>query len=70
MDYVMRVYMQLCKNEDIKFITLKYRIRPTATNREGRNNKTYRGEYEIDWNGYADDLELYFEDATNMQRSY
>ena len=69
MDYVMRVYMQLCKNEDIKFITLKYRIRPTATIREGRNNKTYRGEYEIDWSGYADDLELYFEDATNMQRA-
>ena len=44
MDHVMRIYMHLCKEECIKFITLKYRIRATATPREGRKVKTYRGE--------------------------
>ena len=68
MDYVMRVYMDSCKKEGIKFITLKYRIRSTASLREERDSKTYRGEYEIDWSGYADYLELYFEDVINLQR--
>ena len=68
MDYVMRIYVQKCKEEGVKFITLKYRIRSTATPREIRDAKTYKGEYTIDWSGYADDLELYFEDAADLQK--
>ena len=64
----MRIYMYLYKEECIKFITLKYRIRATATPREGHKVKTYRGEYTIDWSGYADDLELYFEDVMNLKQ--
>ena len=30
--------------------------------------KTYTGEYTIDWSGYVDDLELYFEDVMNLQK--
>ena len=30
--------------------------------------KSYRGEHIIDWIGYADVLELYFEDVTNLQK--
>ena len=68
MDYVMRIYTHQCEEEDIKFITFKYRIRSTATPREGRGMKSYRGEHTIDWIGYADDLELYFEDVANLQK--
>ena len=52
----------------MKFITFKYRIRSTATPREGRGIKSYRGEHTIDWIGYADDLESYFEDVANLQK--
>ena len=70
MDYVMRIYTHQCEEEDI---TLKYCIRSTATPSEGRKikgrkMKSYRGEHTIDWIGYADDLELYFEDVTNLQK--
>ena len=68
MDYVMRIYTHQCEEEDIKFITFKYRIRSTATPREGCGMKSYRGEHTIDWIGYADDLELYFEDVANLQK--
>ena len=68
MDYVMRIYTHQCEEEDIKFITFKYRIRSTATPREGRGMKSYRGEHTIDWIGYADDLELYFEHVANLQK--
>ena len=62
----MRIYTHQCEEEDIKLIT-SYRIRSTATPREGRRMESYRGEHTIDWIGYADDLELYFEDVTNLQ---
>ena len=62
------IYTHQCEEEDIKFITFKYRIRSTATPREGRGMKSYRGEHTIDWIGYADDMELYFEDVTHLQK--
>ena len=68
MDYVMRVFMEQCKKLDIKFLKLKYRIRSTATTREDRCNKTYYGDQTVDWAGYADDLELFFEDSDSLQK--
>ena len=68
MDYVMRIYTNLCEQEDIRFLKLRYRIPSTATTREERYNKTDHGEHTTDWVGYADDLELIFEDADNLQK--
>ena len=48
MDYVMRVFMHTCQVEGIKFQTLKYQVRVTATTREDRRAK-YQGEHTIDW---------------------
>ena len=68
MDYVMRVYMDLCEKSGAKFLQLKYRIRSTATKRKGRV-KTTRGKHTVDWAGYADDLELFFTDTANLQKA-
>ena len=68
MDYVMRIYMNLCKYRNIKFLKLRYRIPSTATTREERRNKTDYGQHDVDWTGYADDLGLQFENADNLQK--
>ena len=60
--------MEQCEKTDVKFLKLKYRIRSTATTREDRHNKTYRGDQIVDWAGYADDLELFFEDNDSLQK--
>ena len=68
LDYVMRVFTDLCKKRGIKFLKLEYRIRSTATTRDERNNKTHQGNQTVDWTGYADDLKLFFEDSVNLQK--
>ena len=68
MDYVMRVFMSICKNENIRFLELRFRVPSTATTREERVNKTDSGHHNIDWTGYADDLGLLFEDVENLQK--
>ena len=67
-DYVMRVYMERCEAEGIKFLQLKYRIRSTARTREERRGVYYE-EHTIDWSGYADDLMLVFESEQELQRA-
>ena len=59
MDYVMRVFMQKCEENNVKFLKLKYRIRATATT---------RGEHTVDWAGYADELELAFESISDLEK--
>ena len=68
MDYVMRVFMDICQTEDIEFLTLRYRIKKTATTLEDRRTP-YQGEHIIDWSGYADDLMLVFENEKELQRA-
>ena len=68
MDYVMRVFMNLCEERIIKFLKLNYRIPSTATTREERYNKTDSGCHKMDWVGYADYLGLVFEDVENLQK--
>ena len=48
----------------IKFLKLKYNI-PDSVSSTGRTTK---GEFEIDWTGYADDLVLIFEDHESLQK--
>ena len=67
MDFVMRVYLELCKKNGIKFLEMKYRVRASSTKRENRGEKSYRGSHTVDWAGYADDMELFFEDQDHLQ---
>ena len=64
MDYVMRVYIDKCKQDGIKFLNLKYEIPEDATK---RNIETH-GFHILDWIGYADDLTLMFEDLKSLQK--
>lgn len=68
-DWAMRVFMYECEqNNQIHFIFHKYRISNTATTRAQRANYPACGEGEkIDWSGYADDLELFFQDNKSLQ---
>ena len=68
MDFVMRIYLQQCKENTINFVKLKHRVRATATTREERRNQTDHGNITTDWAGYADDLILTFEDQENLQK--
>ena len=67
MDYVMRVYMSICKENNVNFLKLKYRIRSTATTREECASE-YRGDHTVDWSGYADNLELAFETKQDLEK--
>ena len=62
MDFVMRVFLDKCKKLKINFLKLKYRI-PESASSTGR---TACGTVTIDWNGYADDLVLAFEDELSL----
>ena len=68
MDYVMRIFMDICKTEDIEFLTLRYQIRATATTLEDRRTP-YQGEHVIDWSEYADDLMIVLENEKELQRA-
>ena len=62
-DFVMRVYLDKCKQLGIKFLRLNYKIPATAN----ILNRSMVGTQTIDWLGYADDLVLLFEDAKNLR---
>ena len=64
MDFIMRIYLERCRENRIKFLKLKYNI-PDSVSSTGRTTK---GEFEIDWTGYADDLVLIFEDHESLQK--
>ena len=64
MDFVMRVFMDKCKESKIKFLKLKYKI-PESASSTGRVSC---GTVTIDWNGYADDLILAFEDELSLAK--
>ena len=63
MDYVMRIFKLECKRKEIRFQSIKYRIRTAAST--SRSNRS--GNIEVDWIGYADDLILFFNDSNNLQ---
>ena len=64
MDFVMRIYIERCKQNGIKFLKLKYRI-PEIASTTGR---TASGGMTVDWCGYADDLILVFDDLESLQK--
>ena len=67
-DNVMRVFQQECAQENIKFVKLRYRIRPTACTREQRRSG-YQGDHYVNWSGYADDIELFLENVHDLKKA-
>ena len=65
-DYVMRVFLDECKKQNVEFIRLKYIIPKAACTNDGQFGEY--GEHQIDWIGYADDLNLAFKDKTNLEK--
>ena len=63
MDFVMRVFLDKCRERNIKFLELKYRIPQLASS----SGKTAVGSLSLDWCGYADDLLLVFNDLESLQ---
>ena len=60
----MRIYLGKCKSRGIKFLKLKYNI-PSSVSSTGRVSK---GEFELDWTGYADDLMITFDDLASLKK--
>ena len=64
MDFVMRIFMESCKLEGVKFLKLRYKIPKSASS----SAKAALGNVTIDWCGYADDLLVVFEDELSLQK--
>ena len=62
-DFIMRIFLDECNTNKIKFLDLNYKIPHSATD----TGRTAIGQHRIDWVGYADDILLVFEDTKNME---
>ena len=58
MDFVMRIYLDTCKNENIKFL----QIPKSASS----SRMTAIGDLTLDWSGYADDLMIFFDNEDSL----
>ena len=63
-DFVMRIYINECRMNGIKFLPLKYLIPRHAS----KTDTAAAGSFEMDWIGYADDLLFTFDDKVSLQR--
>ena len=70
MDYVMRVFTNECRKFGIKFFKSPYRIPGKATNPSKEFGLGSYGEVTVDWIGYADDLVLFFEDESSLNKGF
>ena len=60
----MRIFLNECEKEGIKFLKLEYKIPKSASS----TSKTTMGSFTLDWSGYADDLLILFEDENSLRR--
>lgn len=68
MDYVMRVFMLKCKENNIEFEKQSFLIPSSALKDKRQLNLGVHGYYSADWIGYADDIVLMFKDKSSLQR--
>ena len=68
MDYVMRIFMDVCKSRKIMFFRFKYKIPGSARSNTDRSNIDRYGNHIFDWLGYADDLVIAFADNGSLQK--
>ena len=64
MDFVMRIFLETCKQQKIKFLKLNYKIPASAST----SNRETAGILTVDWCGYADDLSLCFDDEKSLKQ--
>ena len=62
-DYVIRVFLDICKTKNIKFLELKFKIPERASD----NERIVTGNNMQDWSGYADDLCFMLEDKKSLE---
>ena len=60
----MRIYLNTCKQENIQFLQLNYKIPDSASS----TGKTAIGNFTLDCCGYADDLLIAFENEKSLSR--
>ena len=65
-DYVMRVFLDECKKQNVEFMKLKYTIPKAACTNDAQFGEY--GEHKIDWIGYADDINIAFKDENNLEK--
>ena len=66
-DYVMRVFLKLCKERGINFLNTNYAIPSLASPTNETSNLGCFGKLIVDWIGYADDLALCFNSLDDLQ---
>ena len=64
MDFVMRIFLESCKNKGVQFLKLQYLIPESASS----STRCASGEVAIDWCGYADDLLIVFENKDDIKK--
>ena len=64
MDFVMRIFLESCKNEGVQFLKLQYLIPESASS----STRCASGEVAIDCCGYADDLLIVFENKDDIKK--
>ena len=62
-DYIIRVFLDICKTKNIKFLELKFKIPERASD----NERIVTGSNMQDWSGYADDLCFMLEDKKSLE---
>ena len=67
MDYVTRVFMKICEEENIKFVSLSY-SKPANASMSSNFGLGRYGTQLLDRIGYGDDLALIFPDCENLKR--
>ena len=65
MDFVLRIFIESCKQRNINFLELRCCIPPYVSKRE----RTHVGFHQLDWIGYADDLVLALDNKQSLQNA-
>ena len=66
-DYIMRVFLRLCKVRGIRFVNTNYAIPSSASTSNTTSQLGRFGQLIVDWAGYADDLALCFNSLRDLQ---
>ncbi|XP_066917213.1 uncharacterized protein [Clytia hemisphaerica] len=73
-DFVMRIFINNATHANIKFYEHRYRINLRSVSREERlsmrsKNRNHEGNVNLPWCGYADDLILFIQSQSELQKA-
>ena len=60
----MRIFINTCKNENLHFLKLKYKIPKKASS----TGNLAMGNFDVNWIGYADDILVLFDNIASLKR--